>query len=238
MDSEKPEGQRGLPGRRYIYFEQKRVLQFCREYHERNLSVAWSCNARADTLDLNTMENMKKANCRLLVVGYESGCDAILERINKGTTISQIKQFSNDARRSGLLVHGDFIIGLPGESRETIQKTKDLISEIKPDILQVSVATPFPGTEFYEYCNQNGYLLTDNLSSYLDKDGHQIAVISYPGLDNVAMTQEVDKILKDYYLSLNYLPIAIRQVIRKNSLQELGRLWFSAKMFFQYINKR
>lgn len=216
----------------------ERVMEFCKGYHERNLSVAWSCNARADTLDIGTMEQMKKAHCRLLVVGYESGSDVILGQIKKGITVSKIREFSKDAKKSGLLIHGDFIIGLPGESKETIQETKNLISEVKPDILQISVATPFPGTQFYDYCKQNGYLLTDNLSSYLDKEGHQIAIISYPGLDNVTMTQEVDKILKDYYFSLNYIPIALNQIFREKGLDELGRIWFSAKMFFQYAMRR
>ncbi|NMX21167.1 hypothetical protein C5S30_01745 [ANME-1 cluster archaeon GoMg4] len=61
----------------------RRVLEFCKEYKERSLDITWSCNARADTLDLKTMKEMKKANCRLLIVGYESGSDEILRNIKK-----------------------------------------------------------------------------------------------------------------------------------------------------------
>jgi radical SAM superfamily enzyme YgiQ (UPF0313 family) len=158
----------------------ERIIEFTKGYIERKLDIAWACNARVDTLDLNTMKEMKKANCRLLIAGCESGDNNILSNIKKGFTTQQIKQFSKNAKDAKLLVHGDFIIGLPGETKETIEMTRRLINEIKPDILQVSVASPFPGTEFYSYCKGNGYLLTDDPNNYLDRQGHQKAVISYP----------------------------------------------------------
>jgi anaerobic magnesium-protoporphyrin IX monomethyl ester cyclase len=212
----------------------ERVMEFCKGYQERGLSVTWSCNARANTLDLETMQAMKKANCRLLIAGYESGVDSILQAIKKGITTDQIRRFAENARKAGLLVHGDFIIGLPGETRETIEQTKELIKEVRPDILQVAVASPFPGTEFYNWCKGNGYLLTDDPNEYLDGEGHQKAIISYPALNNEEMVQEANEILRGYYLSPGYVPLALRQVFRKNAIAELKRLWFSAKMFFGY----
>jgi anaerobic magnesium-protoporphyrin IX monomethyl ester cyclase len=216
----------------------ERVMEFCKGYQERGLSVTWSCNARANTLDLETMQAMKKANCRLLIAGYESGVDSILRAIKKGITTDQIRQFAKNAREAGLLVHGDIIIGLPGETRETIKKTKDLIWEVKPDILQVAVASPFPGTEFYTWCRTHGYLLTDNPNEYLDENGHQRPVISYPDLSNEEMVQIADSFLRDYYLSISYVPLALRQIIRRNSMEELKRILYSAKMFLGYIEVR
>ena len=216
----------------------ERVMEFCKGYQERGLSVTWSCNARANTLDLETMQAMKKANCRLLIAGYESGVDSILQAIKKGITTDQIRQFAKNAREAGLLVHGDIIIGLPGETRETIKKTKDLIWEVKPDILQVAVASPFPGTEFYTWCRTHGYLLTDNPNEYLDENGHQRPVISYPDLSNEEMVQIADSFLRDYYLSISYVPLALRQIIRRNSMEELKRILYSAKMFLGYIEVR
>jgi len=216
----------------------ERVVEFCKGYQERGLSVAWSCNARANTLDLETMQAMKKANCRLLIAGYESGVDSILQAIKKGITTDQIRQFAKDARRAGLLVHGDFITGLPGETKETIQQTKEFIREVKPDILQVAVASPFPGTEFYDWCKDNGYLLTDDSNQYLDDEGHQKAIISYPALSNEEMVHEVDDILHEYYLSVGYVPLVVRQIIRKNGIAEARRIWFSAKTFLEYTGSR
>ena len=236
--------QENLPEVKEVFFEddtftinKKRVLEFCKEYRERGLDITWACNARAD-LDYETMKEMKKANCRLLIVGYESGSDEILRNIKKGITVEQIRRFAKDARKAGLLVHGDFIIGLPGETKETIELTRKLIKETKPDILQVSVASPFPGTEFYEWCKENGYLLINDPNEYLDGQGHQKAIISYPWLTAEEIVQKVDSILKEYYLSLGYVPVALKQVFRKRGIEEAKRLYHSAKMFMRYIKGR
>ena len=236
--------QENLPEVKEVFFEddtftinKKRVLEFCKEYRERGLDITWACNARAD-LDYETMKEMKRANCRLLIVGYESGSDEILRNIKKGITVEQIRRFAKDARRAGLLVHGDFIIGLPGETKETIELTRKLIKETKPDILQVSVASPFPGTEFYKWCEENGYLLINDPNEYLDEQGHQKAIISYPWLTAEEIVQKVDSILKEYYLSLGYVPVALKQVFRKRGIEEAKRLYHSAKMFMRYIKGR
>jgi len=184
------------------------------------------------------MKEMKKANCRLVIVGYESGSDEILKNVKKGITVEQIKKFAKDARKADLLVHGDFIIGLLGETKETVRMSKKLIKETKPDILQVSVASPFPGTEFYKWANDNEYLLTNDPNEYLDGQGHQKAIISYPELSNKEVTKEVDEMLKAYYYSLGYIPIAFRQVFRKHGIREARRLWYSARMFMRYIGGR
>ena len=236
--------QKNLPEVKEVFFEddtftinKKRVLEFCKEYRERGLDITWACNARAD-LNYETMKEMKKANCRLLIVGYESGSDEILRNIKKGITVEQIRRFAKDARKAGLLVHGDFIIGLPGETKETIELTRKLIKETKPDILQVSVASPFPGTEFYEWCKENGYLLINDPNEYLDEQGHQKAIISYPNLSAEEITKAVDELLKEYYLSLRYVPVALRQVLRRHGLDEMRRLLYSARMFLRYIGRR
>ena len=217
--------------------KKNRVLEFCREYRERSLNITWACNARVD-LDYETMRELKKANCRLLIAGYESGSDEILRNIKKGITVDQIKKFAKDARRAGMLVHGDFIIGLPGETKETIEKTRKLVKETKPEILQVSVASPFPGTEFYAWCKVSGCLITGNPNEYLDEEGHQKPIISYPELTNEAITKAVDEILKDYYLSPRYVPIALRQVLRRLGMEEMRRLLYSVRMFLGYARSR
>lgn len=216
--------------------DKKRVFEFCKEYEKRGADIPWTCNARAD-LTYKIMKEMKEANCRLLVVGYESGSDTILKNVKKGVTTEQMRRFTRDARKAGLLVHGDFIIGLPGETKETIEATRHFIKELKPDILQVSVVTPFPGTELYSWVDQNGYLLTKNPSEYLDRGGHQKSVISYPSLSSEEITECVDEILRSYYFSMSYVPSALRQVLRKNGLSEFRRLLYSARMFAKYVAK-
>jgi radical SAM superfamily enzyme YgiQ (UPF0313 family) len=234
-----------LPEVKEVFFEddtftinKRRVLEFCEKYEERGLDITWSCNARADTLDLETMEAMKKANCRFLIVGFESADNGILKNIKKGFTVEKAKEFAKNVKKAGLFLHADFIIGLPGETKETIKKTEKFIKEIKAEQLQVSVASPFPGTEFYEWAKKNGYLLTEDPNEYLDECGHQKAIISYPWLTAEEITREVDRILREYYLSLNYVSPAIRQVFSKHGVEEFKRLLYSVKMFFKYIKSR
>ncbi|MCS7109718.1 MAG: radical SAM protein, partial [Candidatus Micrarchaeota archaeon] len=169
-----------IPHVKEVFFEddtftinRKRVIAFCKGYRERGLDLSWSCNARVDTLDLETMREMRKANCRFLVVGFESADDNILSNIKKGFNVERSREFAENVKKAGLLLHADFIIGLPGETKETIEKTRKFIKEIKPDQLQVSVVTPFPGTELYEWYEKNCYLVTNNPEEYLDDEGHQ-----------------------------------------------------------------
>ena len=213
--------------------DKKRVLEFCKKYGEREFSIAWACNTRA-TLDYETMKEMKKANCRLLICGYESGSDEILKNIKKGITVDQIITFARNARKSGILVHGDIIIGLPGETKETIAISEKLLSKVRPDILQVLVPQPIPGTDLYDWCQNNGHLLIDDPNEYLDNCGYQKSVISYPQLSNKELKSEADRILKKYYLSPAYIPIALRQIFRKNGHLEAKRLLYSVKLFINY----
>jgi len=216
----------------------KKVKEFCEGYQDRGLEVNWSCNARVDTLDLDTMKEMKKANCRFLIVGFESADNCILKNIKKGFTVEQARKFAKNVKKAGLLLHADFIIGLPGETKEIIEKTRSFIKEIKPEQLQVSVCSPFPGTELYEWCKENGYLLTDDPNEYLDEQGHQKAIISYPQLSNEEMVKMVDKILKEYYISLSYVHLALKQVLRRHGWEEMRRLWYSMREFLRYIGGR
>jgi radical SAM superfamily enzyme YgiQ (UPF0313 family) len=230
---------------REVFFEddtftidKKRVVSFCRKYRERGLKISWSCNARVDTLDLETMKEMKKANCRFLIVGFESADNEILKNIKKGFTVEKAKEFARNVKKAGLFLHADFIIGLPGETKETIEKTRRFIEEIKPEQLQVSVVSPFPGTELYEWYKRNGFLITEDPNEYLDEQGHQKSIVSYPWLSAEEIVEKVDGILRKHYLSPNYIPVILKQVFNKDGLSETIRLWNSAKTFLKYIKCR
>jgi radical SAM superfamily enzyme YgiQ (UPF0313 family) len=214
--------------------KKERVLEFCKEYRKRGLKIAWACNARANTTDLEVMKEMKLSNCRLLIVGYESGDDGILQNIKKGITTEQSRLFAKNAKTAGLLVHGDFIIGLPGETVETIRKTKKFIDEVRPELLQILVPQPVPGTELYNLYKRSGYLLDSDPKNYLDNFGYQKSVVSFPDLNSEYMNKEANQMLKNYYFSIRYIPLALNQVLRTNGFDELKRLIYSAKMFFKF----
>ena len=94
-----------------------------------------------------------------MIVGYESGDPQILKNMKKGATVDRARDFTRDCHRLGLVIHGDFIIGLPGETRDTINKTIAFAKELDVHTIQVSVAHAYPGTELYDYVVQNGFLV-------------------------------------------------------------------------------
>lgn len=216
--------------------DKNRIKDVCSEIKRRRLDITWSCNARAN-LDYETMKAMKEAGCRLLDVGYESGSDEILKNIKKGITTSDSRKFTKDAKRAGLMILADFVIGLPGETKETAEQTIRFAKEIKPNIVQFAVATPIPGTVFYDYVKENEFLLMDDLEASLDKDGFQKCIVSYPEFKKEDIENYVDKALKEYYLSPSYIPIAMRNIFRKNGLHELKGLVMSARVFLRYMRR-
>lgn len=232
---------RELPEVREIFIEddtftinKNLVLDVCRMIKERNLDIPWSCNARA-TLDYATLREMKSAGCRLLIVGYESGSDEILKTIRKGVDTQQMRAFTMDAKKAKLMIHGDFIIGLPGETKETAEQTLRFIKDLKPNVLQVAVATPIPGTKFYEWAKENGYLLVDDLEESIDQNGYQKCILSYPDFTKGDIEHYVNRALKEYYLSPSFVPVALSNVLRKHGLHELKIMLMSAKVFLEYL---
>ncbi len=214
--------------------DKKRVMEFCQGYRERGLKIPWGGQARVG-IDYETMKAMKEANCMMVDVGYESGNNSILRKVRKGISVEQMVPFAKESKRVGLSIHGNWIIGLPGETRETIEETKKLIKKTKADAITVAVVTPFPGTEMYQWAKENGYLITEDPNEYLDEQGHQRSIVSYPELSNREIKETVDGILKSYYLSLSYVPIALKRVLNRNGWSQMKVLWRSAKGFLKYI---
>ena len=150
--------------------QKARTIELCAKL--KPLKLTWSCTSRVTT-DYETLKAMKEAGCRLLIVGYESGDQQILKNIKKGATVERARQFTKDCHKLGLKVHGDFILGLPGETKETIRRTIDFAKELDVETIQVSVAHAYPGTELYDYAKANGFILNEG-SQMVDEGGHQV----------------------------------------------------------------
>ncbi len=128
------------------------------------LGVTWSCNSRAN-LDYDTVRTFRDAGLRLLVVGYESGNEQILRNVKKGVTLDQMRRFTRACHQAGVSIHGTFILGLPVESRETIEQTIRFAQELDLFSVQVSLAAPYPGTELFEMARQNGWFASRDKST-------------------------------------------------------------------------
>src|SRR5436305_626417 len=125
------------------------------------LGVTWSCNAKAN-VPRKTLEVMRNNGLRLLLVGYESGNQQILYNIKKRMRSELARRFTKDCHDLGITIHGTFIMGLPGETRETIEETIRFATEINPHTIQVSLAAPYPGTYLYRQALENGWLDSAN----------------------------------------------------------------------------
>ncbi len=139
---------------------------------------------------------MKDAGCRLLIVGFESGDPQILKNIKKGATVERARDFVKDCHDLGLIIHADFILGLPGETKESIRNTINFAKTLDCETIQVSVAHAYPGTEFYDFAKRNNFITNEKME---DGGGHQMAHIEYPGLPTEYVMEMVHKFYDEYY---------------------------------------
>ena len=157
------------------------------------LGLTWSCNAKAN-VPYDTLTVLRENGLRLLLVGYESGNQQILINIKKGVRVERARQFTRDCRDLGITIHGTFIVGLPGETAETIQETIRFAKEINPHSLQVSIAAPYPGTALYQQAKESGWL-PDGNAALIDEHGVQAAALSYPNLNRTEIYDSVEQLL-------------------------------------------
>lgn len=170
-----------------------RVLALCKEFAP--VGFQWSCTARVHG-DYETLSAMADAGCRLLIVGFESGDQQILKNIKKGSTVEMGRNFVKNCKKAGIHVHGDFIIGLPGETKDTIEKTIDFAKELDCETIQVSMAHAYPGTELYDQGTREGFLAGEAITDDL---GHQLPHLQYPGLSREYMVEAVNRFYDSYY---------------------------------------
>jgi hopanoid biosynthesis associated radical SAM protein HpnJ len=200
------------------------------------LGLTWSCNAKAN-VPYETLKVMKDNGLRLLLVGYESGNQQILINIKKGLRVERARQFAADCRTLGITVHGTFIIGLPGETKETIQETIAFARDVNPHTLQVSVAAPYPGTELYRQATENGWLPPDTAGTPLVSDsGTQLAALSYPDLDQAEILDSVDEFYKRFYFRAGKIAEMTAEMAR--SPQMAARRLREGREFVQFLGRR
>jgi radical SAM superfamily enzyme YgiQ (UPF0313 family) len=206
------------------------VLELCKKFKPQGFR--WSCTARVHS-DYATLKAMAEAGARLLIAGFESGDPQILKNIKKGATVEMGREFAKNCKKLGIAIHADFIIGLPGETRETIQKTIDYARELDAETIQVSIAHAYPGTEMYERLVKNGFLADRPMS---DAMGHQLPHIEYPGLSRQEMMAAVNRFYDSYY----FRPRVAWRIVRKTvwDAHERKRLYEEAVEYLRLRSER
>ncbi len=209
-------------------FNKKRVVELCKLLSPLHSKIAWYCNARANLADREIFRSLRKAGCRVVSMGIESGSQHILNNVRKGTTPDMVQEAVMEAREAGMEVHGNFMIGLPGEDKNSLQETYNLLKALDLQSITFSIATPFPNTELYEWAKKEGRITHDynyNIADWyqhvnvnLTKDLSDDDIISF------SQKLEVDFIFKKRYGSLFFLrPQFIIKSIRKAILFLRGR---------------
>jgi hopanoid biosynthesis associated radical SAM protein HpnJ len=196
------------------------------------LGMTWSCNAKAN-VPYRTLEIMKANGLRLLLVGYESGDDQILHNIKKGLRTDIARRFTADCRKLGILIHGTFILGLPGETAATIEKTIEFAKQINPHTIQVSLAAPYPGTALYKQAVENGWLAENDAVNLVNDKGVQLAAISYPHLSK----QEIFHSMEVFYKRFYFRPAKIWEIVKEmlKSWDVLTRRLREGVEFFRFL---
>jgi hopanoid biosynthesis associated radical SAM protein HpnJ len=196
------------------------------------LGMTWSCNAKAN-VPYDTLKIMKDNGLRLLLVGYESGDDQILHNIKKGLRTDIARRFTEDCRKLGILIHGTFILGLPGETAATIEKTIEFAKEINPHTIQVSLAAPYPGTTLYNQAVANGWLEENSAVNLVNDKGVQLAAISYPHLSKEEIFHSMEVFYKRFY----FRPGKIWEIVKEmlQSWEMMTRRLREGVEFFRFL---
>nr|WP_269434893.1 radical SAM protein [Desulfosarcina ovata] len=192
-------------GSRSFYFDddtfnvgKTRIMDLCREIKSRKLNLPWAIMARADQMDRELLETLKDAGLHALKYGVESGAQEILDGACKGLDLEKVGETIKITRELGIQYHLTFMFGLPGETEETARETMALALDLDPDSLQFSIATPFPGSRFYDMLLKSGHLLSTNPDEY---DGYHNAVVRTEALshtDLLSLRNEAENLWKEH----------------------------------------
>ncbi len=198
------------------------------------LGVTWSCNAKAN-VGRDALKVMRDNGLRLLLVGYESGNQQILHNIKKGMRVEVARRFTKDCHDLGIKIHGTFILGLPGETKETIQETIKFAREINPHTMQVSLAAPYPGTFLYKQAVENGWLDISN-AELVDEHGVQLAPLSYPHLSHSEIFHSVEEFYRAFYFRAPKIASIVMEMAQSREM--LKRRLREAVEFFAFLRER
>jgi len=208
-----------------IYFDddtfnigKERMLKLCDEIKKRQLNTPWAIMARADLMNEELLKEMRNAGLFAVKYGVESATQEHLDSIDKNMNIKKTEEIIRLTKKLGIRTHLTFTFGLPGETKESIQKTIDLALRLDPVTIQFSLATPFPGTVFYKEMKEKGAIISENWSEY---DGNYKSVVAS---DNITK-KELECAIKSAYKQW------ATHCLKKSQLKKIGYYRLMVKSF-------
>ncbi len=197
------------------------VYDLCNTIIKEGIQVRWSCNSRVDFVDEEELRLMRRAGCFMIAWGLESGSEAVLKRAHKGTTVERIQTTIAASHRAGIMNWGYFIIGLPGETVETIQQTIALAKRLPVDIALFHIATPYPGTPFYYEAVANGWI---DMHRWEDYDMYDHTVLSYPHLNAQQLEAWARRAAREWSLRPGPMLTFLKGASRPDTLGQLMQI--------------
>ncbi len=215
--------------------DQENVKEFCNMMIENNVDLKWIVQVRVN-LQYDTMVLMKKAGCKLIVAGFESGNQQILDNMHKGITLEQSLKFNENARKAKLRVHGCFMVGNPGETKETMMETLEFSKRLHLDTVQYYPLMLYPGTEAYEWAKSNNFIKTTNYRDWITSEGLHNCVFSTDKLTDQELVDFCDRARKSFYLRPKYIFMKLGQCLA--SKEDAVKITKSFKVFWKYLIRR
>jgi radical SAM superfamily enzyme YgiQ (UPF0313 family) len=217
-----------------IYFDDStftmnmdRIFKLCNLIINEDIDVDWSCMTHAQVMNKDLIDKMSRAGCTGIKFGIESANQNMIYRMGKALNLEHAKKVFKLCKEAGMRVHLTFMLGLPGETKKSMKKTIRFAMEVDPDSAQFSIATPFPGTEFYRMAKENGWLIEEDFSLY---DGNNRSVISYPNMTNTDLEEMLKQVRRRWILHVMSKPTEAYRLISIAYRQGgLGRVILNAK---------
>lgn len=213
--------QENMPEVKEIVFEddtftsdRPRAREIARQVKEQGVRLPFFANIRTN-VDYETLAALHESGLRECATGFESGDNLILANMRKGQNVEMQHRFMENCRKIGILVHGCFMVGFPGETKETLQKTLDLSLKLNPDSAQFYPVMPYPGTGAYQWAKDNNYLATENFEEWLTEEGGHRCVLNLPDLPPEELEQFCERAFRTFHFRPSYMLRKLLQLVRE-----------------------
>ncbi len=217
--------------------DRQNVIDVCNLIIAKGLhkKISWSCNMRVNT-DLSLLPLMRQAGCRMLMTGFEFGTDENLRVVRKGgVSIDMARAYAKEAHRLGFTVHGCFMFGAPGETKDSARQTIEFAKSMPLDTIQFTGIACYPGTSLYQWAKENNYLLARDWKDWLTECGEQRTLLSYPQFSHKDIDEYIDIGLKEFYLRPKQI---WRMFIAIHSMGDFLRKLYGLKAFVHYFTQK
>jgi len=200
-----------------------RMLAFANEMNRRGMKIPWGCNARADHWDREVLSRLVETGLFTLRLGIESGDQRVLDRTGKGLHLTEAREMLKMSESLGIQNHIMFVIGLPGETKASVENTIGFIKSVPCHSVQFSVAIPFPGTSFYREAKEKGHLVTGDWSKY---SGFDHVVVRTDELDAEQVGQALARARRSVYFSPRFIRRRVGYIRSMSDVSALARKAF------------